>query len=135
MTDDSGVSIPQRHALLVEDEALVAMVAEESLRIIGFEPLSVRTAGEALAALADRPNLDLAVIDVGLPDMRGDDLAKRAREMSPNLPIVVASGYDEADLKRLFLHDHMTAVLGKPYTDRDLARVISGLGLAIVEES
>jgi CheY-like chemotaxis protein len=135
VTDDSGLSTTQRHALLVEDEALVAMVAEESLRIIGFEPYSVRTAGEALSALSECPTLALAVIDVGLPDMRGDELAKRAREMAPEMPIIVASGYDEADLKRLFLHDPMTAVLSKPYTDRDLARVVQGLGLDVVEES
>lgn len=134
MIDDSGAPAAQRRALLVEDEALVAMVAEESLRIIGFEPVSVRTAGEALAALADGPMPDLAVIDVGLPDMRGDELATRARSLAPTMPIIVASGYDEAELNRRFVHDPTTMVLSKPYTDRDLARVVTSLGLEVVEE-
>lgn len=123
-----------RIALLVEDEALVAMVAEESLRIIGFEPLSVRTAGEALRVL-DQPHAPtLAVIDVGLPDIRGDELAARARALAPDMPIIVASGYDEVELNRKFAHDPATAVLSKPYTDRDLARAVTALGLEIIEE-
>ncbi len=134
MTDDFGAPAVRR-ALLVEDEALVAMVAEESLRIIGFEPISVRGANEALVALAEAPFPDLAVIDVGLPDMRGDELATRARALAPGMPIIVASGYDETELNRKFVHDPMTMVLSKPYTDRDLARVVTALGLEVVEES
>jgi CheY-like chemotaxis protein len=125
---------PQRFALLVEDEALVAMVAEESLRIIGFEPLSVRTAGEALKILGEAVVPSLAVIDVGLPDIRGDELATRARALAPNMPIIVASGYDEGELNRQFAGDPATAVLSKPYTDRDLARAVVALGLEVVEE-
>jgi CheY-like chemotaxis protein len=131
---NSSAPISTRMALLVEDEALVAMVAEESLRIIGFEPLSVRTAGEALKILGETNIPALAVIDVGLPDIRGDELATRARAMAPNMPIIVASGYDEAELNRRFAGDPSTAVLSKPYTDRDLARVVTALGLEVIEE-
>lgn len=125
---------PPRLALLVEDEALVAMVAEESLRIIGFEPLSVRTAGEALKILGEPDAPILAVIDVGLPDIRGDELAARARVLAPDMPIIVASGYDEVELNRKFASDPATAVLSKPYSDRDLARAVLSLGLEVIEE-
>lgn len=134
MTDLPQNEQRPRIALLVEDEALVAMVAEESLRLIGFEPLSVRTAGEALRVLDGSHPPSLAVIDVGLPDIRGDELAKRARALAPEMPIIVASGYDEVELNRRFAHDPGTAVLGKPYTDRDLARAITALGLEVTEE-
>lgn len=135
MTDvrDSDAA-PRRFALLVEDEALVAMVAEESLRIIGFEPRSVRTAGEALEILEEPNAPSLAVIDVGLPDIRGDELATRARVLAPGMPIIVASGYDEAELKRRFAADPATAVLGKPYTDQDLARAVVALGLEVIAD-
>jgi CheY-like chemotaxis protein len=115
--------------LLVEDDALVALVAEETLRVIGFEPISVRTGAEGLAALNGAAPLALAVIDVGLPDLRGDDLAERARGLLPGLPIVVASGYDDAGLIRRFLDDPATTILAKPYTERDLRRALARLGL------
>ena len=116
-----------RKALLVEDEALVAMIAEDYLDAIGFSPLCVDTAAGALDALAGG-GLSLAVIDVGLPDMRGDDLAARARELAPDLPIILASGFDAAELKQRFRDDGAVAVLAKPYTERDLRAAIAAAG-------
>lgn len=115
------------NVLVVEDEALVAMIAEEALSSLGFEPRSARNAGEALAQFESLAP-SLAVIDVGLPDIRGDELAAKLRAMAPDLPIVVASGYDEAELKARFSHDPKIAVVAKPYTEDDLARATRALG-------
>jgi CheY-like chemotaxis protein len=117
------------NVLVVEDEALVAMIAEEALSSLGFQPRSARNATEALAQFETLAP-SLAVIDVGLPDIRGDVLAERLREMAPDLPIVVASGYDEAELKARFSHDPKIAVVAKPYTEDDLARATRALGFA-----
>jgi CheY-like chemotaxis protein len=111
-------------ALLVEDEALVAMIAEEILLAIGFEPVCVDAGAPALTQL-EQGGYRVAVIDVGLPDMRGDDLAARLRTIHPDLGIVLASGYDETDLRRRFTGDSRVAVLGKPYTERDLREAIA----------
>ena len=119
---------PARRALLVEDEVLVAMICEDYLGEIGFDPLCVDTAKGALDLLAEG-NLSLAVIDVGLPDMRGDDLAARARELAPDLPIILASGFDAAELRKRFVGDNALAVLTKPYTERDLRAAIAAAGL------
>jgi len=115
-------------ALLVEDEALVAMVSEDILAAIGFEPVCVQTGAEALAALASH-QFSLAVIDIGLPDMRGDQLADQVRQRTPDLPIVVASGYDPTELARRFAGDRAVAVLCKPYTEHDLRVAIASVGL------
>jgi CheY-like chemotaxis protein len=119
----------RRTALLVEDEVLVTMVAEENLRAIGFEPVCVMTAADALAALAEHANLALAIIDVGLPDMRGDDLAAQARETAPGLPIVLATGYDSTVLGQRFAGDSRLVILGKPYSENDLRQAIASLGV------
>jgi len=117
-------------ALLVEDETLVAMVSEDSLRALGFEAICVETAAGALSALKDGAHeVALAVIDIGLPDMRGDDLIARIRETLPGLPIVMASGYDAAALRLRFAGDPALASLGKPYSEYDLKQAIASLGL------
>ena len=88
-----------RRALLVEDEVLVAMATADSLSLMGFEPVVASTGAEALKAVARHgPSFVLALIDVGLPDMRGDALARRLRDSLPSLPIVLSSGYDLAEL-------------------------------------
>ena len=113
-------------ALLVEDETLVAMIAEELLMSIGYEPVCVDLGAAALDQLA-HGGFNLAVIDVGLPDMRGDDLAARIRLAHPDLRVVLASGYDESELRRRFTGDTLVAVLGKPYTERDLKEAIASI--------
>ncbi len=115
-------------ALLVEDEALVAMITQDYLGEIGFDALWVDTAVEAMNVLVGG-GFSLAVIDVGLPDMRGDDLAAKARELAPTLPIILASGFDAAELKRRFANDDALSVLGKPYTESDLRTAIAAAGL------
>lgn len=124
---------PTVNALLVEDEALVAMVAEDNLRFLGFEPVCAASAGEALAHFEqDGSGLALAVIDVGLPDMRGDALATDVRERFPKVKVVVASGYDPVVLQKQFENDDGVAVVSKPYSEDDLRRAIESLGLAVV---
>lgn len=127
----SDVRIVPR-ALVVEDEILVAMVAEDILGSIGFDPLCVETAAGALDALA-HGGFSLAVIDVGLPDMRGDDLAAKVRELAPHMPVVLASGYDATELARRFSHDRGVSVLAKPYTEEELRAAIASSGLLEVE--
>lgn len=115
-------------ALLVEDEALVALIAEEALAGLGFQVHAAATASEALEAFEQgRP--DLAVIDIGLPDMRGDNLARQIRAKAPDLAIIMASGYDAADVAARFAGDQNLSVVSKPYTEGDLANAIGGLGL------
>ena len=114
-------------ALLVEDEALVAMFAEDVLSGLGFEPTTARTGAEAREHWGTFTP-DLAVIDVGLPDMRGDALARELRAKQPGVPILMASGYDVADLREAFKGDDHTGFLPKPYTEEDLIRAARGLG-------
>jgi CheY-like chemotaxis protein len=116
--------------LLVEDEALVAMVAEEYLSELGFAPFSARNAAEAMRILEERTNLAVALVDVGLPDQRGDELAKRMRQLRPQMPILMASGYDGGDIKGRFADDALVGVLSKPYTEGDLVRALGDLGVA-----
>ncbi|HEY3813641.1 MAG TPA: response regulator [Caulobacteraceae bacterium] len=120
-------------ALLVEDEALVAMFAEEVLSGLGFEPTIARNGAEARDHWS-RFTPDLAIIDVGLPDVRGDALARELRARLPALPILMASGYDVADLRETFKGDACTGFLPKPYTEEDLIRAARGLGFDLKDQ-
>lgn len=106
------------------------MIAEEALSALGFSHASARNAAEAMAHFeAEEP--DFALIDVGLPDGKGDDLAMRLRAAAPGLRVVMASGYDPTELRHKFRHDPKVAVMAKPYTERDLADAARSLGFTI----
>jgi CheY-like chemotaxis protein len=118
-------------ALLVEDEALVAMVAEELLASLGFEVLSARNAQEAMAMLADGATPAVALVDVGLPGVRGDTLAEQLRASTPQMPVLMATGYDNSDLRERFAHDAGVGFLAKPYSEMDLDRALASFGLQV----
>ena len=105
------------------------MVAEELLALLGFEVLSARNATEALALLADGPTPAVALIDVGLPGMRGDALAELLRGSTPDMPLLMATGYDNGDLRERFAADDRVGFLAKPYSESDLDRALAGLGV------
>jgi DNA-binding response OmpR family regulator len=117
--------------LIVEDEPLVRMFAVDALEDSGFQVSQAADAAEALAALS-RSDTDLraVIVDVGLPDRSGDLLATEMRALRADLPIVVASGRSERELKDRFANDPRIAVLVKPYTSPMLLDALASLGIA-----
>ncbi len=85
-----SVSEPIR-ILLVEDEFLIAELVAEALSEQGFAVHAVSNARDALRHLAAAP-VDVLFTDINLPDrMDGAALARLAREMRPELPVIYAS--------------------------------------------
>jgi CheY-like chemotaxis protein len=117
-------------ALLVEDEALVAMVAEELLLSLGFDVVSARNATEALGMLEDGELPAVALVDVGLPGVRGDQLTEQLRSDRPAMPVILATGYDNAELRDRFAGDAGVGFLAKPYSEADLQRALAALGVS-----
>ena len=100
--------------LVVEDEEVIGLSLRESLREAGFGVQLFSDAADVLASI-DRSTIVAAIIDVGLPGMRGDDLARRCRARLPALPIILATGYDEHRYASSVAADPLLAVLGKPF--------------------
>ncbi|MBI1180095.1 MAG: response regulator [Alphaproteobacteria bacterium] len=116
--------------LIVEDEVLVRMVAVDVLADMGFQVEEAGTAAEALEKLrAAGDRFDAAIIDIGLPDMKGDRLAAELRDLRPGLPIVIASGYDIGDVRDQFSGEDNMGVVPKPYDGDDLIRELERLGI------
>jgi CheY-like chemotaxis protein len=117
-----------RKVLLVEDEALVAMVAADTLIELGFDVVEAATAQAALThAGADHAHFEFAVIDLGLPDRPGEELIAELKMLRPDFPIIVASGYSEEVLRnRIKVNDHV-AFLSKPYDHAGLQIAINAL--------
>jgi len=121
----------ERHMiLLVEDEVLVAAVAAESLRDFGFEVVEVTTAKAAL----DRANENIAglkavIVDIGLPDKKGDVLAAELRLLRSDLPIIVATGHSGDVVPKALRDSSNFAILGKPYDSQQLKKALTSVGV------
>jgi two-component system catabolic regulation response regulator CreB len=79
------------HILLVEDEAAIADTLVYALETEHFEVTHVTTAGEALKLPTS--DYQLAILDVGLPDISGFDLCAQIRKSS-SLPVLFLTARD-----------------------------------------
>jgi CheY-like chemotaxis protein len=123
-------AVDKPKVLLVEDEALVAMIAADTLEELGFDVVQVGTTRAALEqAGTDCARFVLAVVDMGLPDRPGQQLVAELRKICPSLPIIVASGYGESEVRRRFEAEQRFAFLNKPFEQATLRAAIDSLGL------
>jgi two-component sensor histidine kinase len=115
--------------LLIEDDPLMRMVVAGNLEAAGFRVAEAGSGAEARETWQSGREIDAVIIDVGLPDCRGDQLASELRAMAPRLPIVLATGYDEAVVAPGFLGSRLSRILAKPYDDVALIGALEALGV------
>ncbi|TWS94441.1 response regulator [Reyranella sp. CPCC 100927] len=121
-----------RRILVVEDEALIQMLVVENLDELGLGAEAVASATEALNKLRlTQGGFDGVIVDVGLPDRRGDELVAELRVLYPSLPVLIATGSDSQQLRVRFSGDRLIAVLGKPYALEELRSALLAVGVRI----
>lgn len=109
--------------LFVEDEFLISEWVSQSLSEQGFDVRTVSNAADALAHLAALP-VDVLFTDINLPGgMDGAALARRAREMQPQLPVVYASA--RATLLKQEARVPGSIVVPKPYEPALVGRLLA----------
>lgn len=77
--------------LVVDDELLIRMSLEEYLNDMGMDTVGVATGEEALDAVGNR-EFEVAIVDLHLPDMDGEDLIMQCREVLPDLRYIIQTG-------------------------------------------
>jgi CheY-like chemotaxis protein len=102
--------------LVVEDEVLIRMLAVDMLLDLERDADEAGTAAEAIELLrAPGADYALVLLDLGLPDKRGDDLVRDIRQSHPDLPLVVASGEDQTEVTARLKQFAPIYFLGKPF--------------------
>ncbi|HEY8611523.1 MAG TPA: ATP-binding protein, partial [Roseomonas sp.] len=117
--------------LLVEDDEQVLDMAIESLEELRYRVIVARNAREALDHVRGSERIDIMFSDVVMPGgMNGAQLAAAARQLRPEMKILLTSGYvGEPSTQRPIAED--VDVLSKPYRRDELAqklRVVLGRG-------
>ena len=112
--------------LVVDDDPIAREYLSETLRGQGHEVLTLAEAAGA-AALVQAHTVDAVVVDVTLPDMRGDLLARCLREgaRGADLGIVLVSGRPSDELQRLAAHSSADAAVTKAEVDSQLIREVT----------
>lgn len=124
----SGLESTSIRVLIVEDEAIVALLIEETLRAEGFET-RVASNGFEAGQLLESFDPDLMTLDLKMPGIPGIELLEtlRRNEIDKRLGIVVVSGMPECELQEA-LNKGADQILAKPFRNEDLLSCIRKLG-------
>jgi len=112
--------------LVAEDHEGLRELVRESLESLGYTVLAASDGQEAVDVFRRQAGkIDLLVLGVIMPRLRGPDAYKRMRELNPSVPVLFCTGYnpDSTQVEALTSHP----VLQKPYPALELARTIRQL--------
>jgi CheY-like chemotaxis protein len=110
--------------LVVDDEAMIAESLCEFFEDEGIVSESATSGRQALSMFEHAPDFDALITDIDMPDMSGLVLARRCRQIRPNLPVVVITGYAA---NAFLVPEGPSAVMEKPFNPKDLAAIAAQL--------
>ena len=114
--------------LVIEDEEMVLDVTSSMLQNLGYRVLAARNGEEALRIAASHDGqIDLALLDIILPDMGGKDIYPRLLSSRPNLRVIVCSGYTLNGPAQEILKQGAQGFIQKPYTMAALSEKLSAI--------
>jgi two-component system cell cycle sensor histidine kinase/response regulator CckA len=117
-------TLPPR-VLVVDDEESNRTFAARALRESGYDVAVAANGPEALEVVEDHPAFDLFLVDVLMPRMNGDELARQLRLRDPNARILYFTGYaDHLFERRGTLWEH-EAFVEKPVSLNGLLEAVS----------
>jgi len=112
------------HILIVDDEIMLAQLAATVLADAGYETVIANDGIEALNLFRRDPGFDLVLLDMVMPRMSGHEVFAKLREINPEIPILIASGFDRSgSIDRLLLQQR-ASYIGKPYKASQLCATI-----------
>ena len=97
------------------------------MKKVGFSRVVVGTAKDAIAHLK-KQKFDLMFLDLQLPDAPGDQVYRTAKEIDPDLNVIVITGYPDSEVLDRILQISPVTVLKKPLKIDQLNQTVKILG-------
>lgn len=114
--------------LLVDDEEdqedLMRQRLTRKKYLAGYDLLFARNGIQALHLLENQADIDLALIDINMPDIDGFQLLKRARKILPKLIVIFISAFDDIENMDAGLSLGATEFISKPINFEQLDEIL-----------
>ncbi len=111
--------------LVVEDEDSIRTLLVDLLKNVGY---TVYQAADGLEALKEfekqQQNLHAVILDIGLPTLGGYEVFLKMREINPEIPVIIASGYNDPDAKLAIESAGARLFIQKPYRYDHILKVV-----------
>ena len=111
--------------LLIDDDDMVADVGEQILNNSGYDVVSAKSGKDAIEFYkANQDRIDMAILDMILPNMAGMDTYDRLKEINPGIKVLLASGYDMDSQARYIMERCCDGFIQKPFNMSELLEKI-----------
>jgi two-component system cell cycle sensor histidine kinase/response regulator CckA len=114
-----------KHLLFVDDEAPLVYLATRTLEERGYRVSGCGNGADALAAFKRDPNaFDLVITDLTMRGMSGLELARALKDLRPELPVILASGFIDDELRGKAAAAGVNELLYKPGTIEEFSDLV-----------
>jgi signal transduction histidine kinase/CheY-like chemotaxis protein len=111
--------------LVVDDEEVVRELLKGLLSSEGFEVLHAAHGAEAVELFKGKARpIDLVILDMIMPGMKGEEVLKKLRRMSKSLKVIISSGFMTEEQRDKLSEYGVDGFLDKPYGDTDAVRTV-----------
>ena len=112
--------------LVVEDAPLLRDLTARMLAEMQVQVQAAGSVAEVRSLVAQAQGFDAALVDLELGDGHGREAVMALRSRQPELPVILTSGFLDADLEQ-FAIDEVSGILHKPYGRDELRALVDGL--------
>ena len=119
--------VPSRplRILVVDDEETIRRYVDRVMREAGHETVLASDGPEAIEVARTFQPLDLLLTDILMPQMSGDELARRLRQTEPGLKVLYLTGFSDSLFKERVTLWEDEAYLDKPCSVKALLQAVS----------
>ena len=129
MASEGAASSTEKHTiLLVDDEEMITDAIGSLLEKVGYRVICVNGGKEAVEVVEQcRDDINLVILDMLMPDMDGQKTFHRIKNIQPQLPVLMASGYNNREQLADIMQNGCKGFIQKPYSLAQLHPTIQSI--------
>ncbi|MBU0767991.1 MAG: PAS domain S-box protein [Proteobacteria bacterium] len=123
--DEKPIPTGTEHILFVDDEESLINMGKQLLASLGYTVTNRINSLEAFELFKTRPDaFDLVITDLTMPNMTGDELAKKLMAIRPDIPVILCTGFSTKITEEKAKNMGIKAFIMKPLIRKDIAKTI-----------
>ena len=114
--------------LFVDDEESLRALAGKMLELMGFSVIMAENGTEALKLYREKKDeISFVILDLTMPQMDGHQTFGELRKIDENIKVIIASGYNQDDVRSRFAGKSLLGIIQKPYTMEKLKSILKDI--------